>query len=432
MSEARKTALFGIVALLTALVAWATTPERKAPEVFSDRGELFFPQLVDPNAASSLEVIEFDEQNGAVRPFKVLNRAGRWTIPSQFDYPADASDRLGQTAGAVIALRKDDFASDNAADNERLGVLDPLDLALPNLTGRGTRVVLRGENERVLADIIIGKPVPARPDLRYVRIPGQKRVYLSRVGDLKLSTNFSDWIERDVLQVDRQDIDEIAIRNYSFDETTGDQTLHETLLLEKKGTADLTVAGLAPAEEMNTTATNLLLTRLIELKIVGVLPKPAGITAMLTRPTAGAPIAQADVQDLGRKGFYLTREGLLLSTEGETVVHTTSGIFYTLRFGQVAPGAAETASALPNPTNTGATPAAPRENRYLFIMVGLDPGAATQSGQSIEETQKRLELLRARFAPWYYIISADDFSKIRVRRADLVRRKAAAGGTRVG
>ena len=144
MSEARKTAVFGAVALLMALMAWAATPRVRVPEVFGDRGDLFFPELTDPNAASSLEVTEFDEQHGAVRPFKVLNRAGRWMIPSHFDYPTDAKDRLGQTTAALIALRKDDFASDNAADHERLGVLDPLDSALPTLKGRGTRVVLRG------------------------------------------------------------------------------------------------------------------------------------------------------------------------------------------------------------------------------------------------------------------------------------------------
>ncbi|MSO30145.1 MAG: DUF4340 domain-containing protein [Acidobacteria bacterium] len=423
MNEARTTGVFGAVALLLALAAWAATPRVTVPDVFGDRGELFFPQLTDPNAASSLEVTEFDEQNGAVRPFKVLNRDGRWTIPSHFDYPTDAKDRLGQTTSALIALRKDDFASDNAADHERLGVLDPLDPALPSLRGRGTRVVLRGANEQPLADIIIGNPAPTRADFRYVRVPGQKRVYLSRLGDLKLSASFSDWIERDLLQVDREDIDEIAIRNYSFDETTGDQTMRETLLLQKKGD-DFALSSLTSGEAMNRAALNLLLTKLVDLKIVGVLPKPAGITATLTRPAAGSPVAQADVQDLGRKGFYLTREGQLLSNEGEMVVHTRSGIFYTLRFGQVAPGTFETAPPVSGASNAGATPAAPVEHRYLFIMAAFDASSVTPPGRSTVEAERRTLLLRARFAPWYYVISADDFSTIRVRRADLVQKKS--------
>ena len=131
-------------------------------------------------------------------------------------------------------------------------------------------------------------------------------------------------IERDLLQVDREDIDDIAIQNYSMDESTGDQTMRESLRLQKKGD-DFVLVGMMPGEAMNTSAMNLLLTKLIDLKIVSVLPKPAGITAMLTRPVAGTPLAQADVQDLGRKGFYLTRDGLLLSNEGEMIVHREAG-----------------------------------------------------------------------------------------------------------
>jgi hypothetical protein len=58
----------------------------------SDHG--VFAAFTDPNAATSLEVIEFDEQALAARPFKVLQRDGRWTIPSHDNYPADAGTRL--------------------------------------------------------------------------------------------------------------------------------------------------------------------------------------------------------------------------------------------------------------------------------------------------------------------------------------------------
>ena len=99
------------------------------------------------------------------------NRNGRWTIPSQHDYPADAKDRLATTAAAIIALTQDDVASDNVADHERCGVLDPLDTTLPDVTGRGTRLIVRGAQDEVLADVIIGNPVESSPGFRYVRSP---------------------------------------------------------------------------------------------------------------------------------------------------------------------------------------------------------------------------------------------------------------------
>src|ERR1035438_10709275 len=116
MSEARRTATFGGVALALVLAAWTTAPRVRTPGVFAERGDVFFPQFQDPNAAASLEVIDFDAASASARPFKVENRNGRWTIPSQHDYPAAAKDQLAKTAAAIIALKKDDFASDNAAD----------------------------------------------------------------------------------------------------------------------------------------------------------------------------------------------------------------------------------------------------------------------------------------------------------------------------
>jgi hypothetical protein len=423
MSESRKTITMCGAALLVVIVAWATTPRARTPDVFSDRGQVFFPELTDPNAAASLEVVEFDETNGAPRALKVLNRNGRWTIPSQFDYPTDAKDRLGQSAAAIIALRKDDFVTDSTGDHRRLGVLDPLDVSLPDLKGRGTRVTIRGQNERLLAELIVGNTVEGRQGFRYVRVPGQKRVYLSRVGDLDLSADFADWIERDLLQVKREEIDDIAIRNYSVDERSGSVNMRESLRLQRKGEDAWTLVSNAGSEKVDIVAVNRVLTPLVGLRIVGVLPKPAGITAMLNRTAQGTRVSQEDVQDLARKGFYPAADGELLSNEGEIIVHTTSGIFYTLRFGEVAPGTPTSAPAADDKSKAPAAKDAPspRENRYLFIMAAYDPSSASPPGRSTEEGEQRIALLRARFSPWYYIISADDFSKLRPTRADLVK-----------
>jgi hypothetical protein len=62
-----------------------------------------------------------------------------------------------------------------------------------------------------------------------------------------------------------------------------------------------------------------------------------------------------------------------------------------------------------------------RENRYLFIMVDFDPSAAVTPGRANEGAQ-RVQLLRTRFAPWYYVISADSFEALRLQRSALVRR----------
>ena len=277
----------------------------------------------------------------------------------------------------------------------------------------------------MLADVIVGRPVEGHPGFRYLRQPGQKRVYVSNVGDLSLSTAFGDWIERDLLQVAGEDIDAVNLRNYSLDRSTGRVNPGETILLQK-AQEKWTINGLGANEELNLSALDVMLKSLAHLRIVGVLPKPPGISATLSGEVSNATVSQEDKADLARKGFYLTPTGQLVSNLGEIVVRSSRGVFYTLRFGDIAP---ESEAPAENPPAAGSGASAPatsaRENRYLFIMVDFDPQSARTPGRASEGSQAA-RLLRARFAPWYYVIAANSFAQIRAQRRDLVKPKGAA------
>jgi len=41
-------------------------------------------------------------------------------------------------------------------------------------------------------------------------------------------------------------------------------------------------------------------------------------------------------------------------------------------------------------------------------------------------TEEKVQVLRARSAPWYYVIAADTFDAIRLQRRDLVQRRVSA------
>ena len=408
MTRLQTTGAYLVAAGLLAIVAYATAPSLLDSAVAPDRGQPFFPQFTDPNAATSLEVIEFEEQTSVARPFKVLNRDGRWTIPSHYDYPADAGDRLPSIAAAVIALKTGDVASDNVVDQERCGVLDPLDDTLPVLKGRGTRVTVKGGSEEVLADIIFGAPVEGRPALRYVRRPGERRIYVADVGQLDISTTFQDWIDRDLLGVERRDIDRVMIRNYTAT-SVEDVALREILALRATGRDQWALEGMAPSERIETFPMNLLVTTLDDLALADVRPKPPALTAMLAGTGPNQELAGPEVEDLTNKGFFITTNGIL-GSDGDVVVHTTSGIFFTLRFGRIAPDVVAGAARDGAPAKTF---------RYLFISATLDPPAAgTEVAPAV---RNRLEVLRARFAPWYYVIADDAFQKIRLPRQRLVK-----------
>ena len=460
MDEIRKTLAFVAAAVVVTVGAFLAAPADPTPEAFSDRGEAFFPEFVDPNEAASLEVIDFDEMTGRVDAFNVVFKGTRWRIPSHHNYPADDRDRLARTAAGLIEVRKDDVVAEIAADHEALGVVDPLDESVASLAGRGKRVTIKDGNDNLLADLIIGNSVPGREErYRYLRVPGQKRTYAAHF-DVDVSSRFGDWIEKDLLEVDQNRIGQVILKDYSIDERTRVLDQRDTIVLTR-GDPDWTANRMRRGQQVDGAKMEDLLKALDELTIVGVRPKPAGLSRSLEDNDEGISITRNDLASLQEKGYFFTRDGQLVSNEGETQVRTKDGVSYTLRFGEIVYGAGDVVTAGPaGPAGTGTAgagdpgiPGGPGENRYLFITTGFDasvfpeprrPGdltfqtradslwtAADRANADLQEkheawqrnvdTGRRTSAdLNARFARWYYVISADSFDRIHLRRADLV------------
>ncbi len=451
MNEMQKTMRYGGVALALMLLAFLTRPSVPRPDAFFDKGEPFYPNFTDPNTATSLEVIDYDEETGTAIPFKVQFKGGKWTIPSHHDYPADGKDRLAKTAASVIGVTKDDIRSDNVADHEKCGVIDPLDDEATSIKGRGKRVTIRGANDEVLADFIIGKEVEGSQGYRFVRVPGQKRVYAAKI-DVDISTKFSDWIEADLLKASKDEFDQVVLRDYSVDERTGIVRQRDVLTLKKKDgvwTADKMRAD----QEVDGTKMNEILKTLDDLKIVGVRPKPAGLSESLSRISGGVELTGEDLASLRSKGYFFSTNGQLLSNEGEVNALTEDGVEYTLRFGEVVYGTGEAVSA---GTGEDGKATGPAENRYLFITTAFkeklfpEPekpknmefqskpdslwtaedrankalqDAHDEWQQKIDKGKERSESLNRRFARWYYVIPSESFDKLNLTRKELVVKK---------
>jgi hypothetical protein len=451
MNERKKTFAFIGVGVVLVLLAVVTTPKRVTPDAFLDQGEPFFPEFSDPNAATTLEVIGFDEETGSAVPFKVTFRNGRWTIPSHHDHPADGKDRLAKTAAGVIGIKRDDFRTDNVADHEACGVIDPLDSSIPALKGRGQRITIKGENDVALADFIVGHAVEGRENVRFVRVPGQKRVYAA-VMDLDISTTFSDWIEADLLQIERTDVTRALIRDYTINERTGQLNQRDEMAIEADGNV-WQVNNQPENMEVDNTKMNQFLEKLDALTIVGVRPKPAGLTASLTRASDSLRIDTSELVSLQGAGYYFTRDGQLVSNEGELEFETSEGVVYNLRFGEIVYGRGLAVTAGSTDEKSAD---APGENRYLFITTRFNAGRfpepaqpANMNFQSLpdsvwtEEDKRNRDLfdahgqwiakqaerkkisddLNARFARWYYVISAESFDALRLTRTDLLKEK---------
>ena len=451
MNETKKTIWFASGAIVLAIIALLLTPGRIVPTAFMDQGEAFFPDFTDPNTATTLEVFDYDGATGAARPFKVTFDGHRWTIPSHHNYPADAKERLSKTAAGVIGIKKDDFRSDDVADHEFCGVIDPLDENAMGLSGRGKRVTLKDANGSTLADFIVGNEIENRPGFRFVRVPGQKRVYAVRM-NIDLSTRFEDWIETDLLEVDKNKIQEVNLMDYSINERTRQIEQRDNLLLKKDG-AIWKANNMKSGQQVDSTKMAQLLTSIDSLTIVGVRPKPEGLSKNLREQTNGATISNDDRVSLQSKGFYFTREGDLKSNEGELQIRTSDGVIYTIRFGEVLFGSGMAVSA---GTEEGQDQTGGAENRYLFITTAFNPSqfpeppAATNMDfvgkpdslltdddreqkrinnlherwkRNVEQGQRMSDELNTRFADWYYVISAASFDKLNLSRKDLVVKK---------
>lgn len=462
LNETQKTMLFGGVAIVLALLAFVTAPTPVKPDAFLDQGEAFFPDFEDPNSAATLEVIAYNDETDEAIPFKVTNQNGKWSIPSHHGYPADGKDRLAQTAASVINLRKDDFRSDNISDHQACGVIDPLDESIVTDGGRGKRITIKGQNEQILADIIIGKEVEGREGLRFVRLPDQKRVYVSKA-DLEISTKFSDWIETDLMKIEKDKLKEIVLKDYSINERTLRVENRDVVTLQKEG-ADWALDRMPANQEIDNTKLNALVTGIDELKIVGVRPKPDGLMASLKKAQDGVDLTQSDaikLQSLQGQGFYLAKNGPnleLLSNEGELAALTNEGVRYTIRFGEIVYGSGmEVSAGIESGTEQEqANDQGPGENRYLFIsadfvasefpepkkpsntdFLGKADSMMTNEDfenkklheaheawkRKVEKGQNLAQDLNARFAEWYYVIAADSYDKIRVQRQDLLKTK---------
>jgi len=401
MTETNKTVLFVFVAVVVGLVAWLARPRVAGfDEADSVINQPLFPEFKDPAVASSLELVQFDDQSGQPKPFKVTQvkkenqkGEGEWVIPSHQNYPADAKEHLAEAATALLGLTVLRVASQSMGDHEVYGVVDPMAKGLkPGAPGVGLRATMRDKGDNVLVDLIIGKEVPDRKELRYVRRTGQDPVYEVRLKTDKLSTNFGDWIEKDLLKLSTFDVKGAQIYDYSLDIVNASIVQRGQMALEyssddskwKLAEDKAFQSGkwidqkLADDEELNTQKLDDMKYALGDLKIVDVSRKPAALSANL-RDAGTLKKDRASLESLMQRGFFpvKTERGTeeLLSTEGEVRVVMKDGVVYLLRFGNIA------GSASPSPKADEKGKDATQEekdksggvNRYLFVMAEFNP-----------------------------------------------------------
>lgn len=409
-AQSVRTVIYAIVAALSAALGISTYYQNQPVEMaeFEKVGEEFYPEFNNPNDATSLKVTVFDEEQATIQSFEVEQVDGIWRIPTHFDYPADATEQLAKTASSVIGITREALISRRESDHPEYGVADPTSRDEEILKGRGDRVTLK-KGEKILADYIIGKPYPEKSGAFFVRAPGEKETYIAEF-DVDLSTKFQDWIDVDLLKIERDTVTDIIVNKYSLTEKTdpdgrtymGRSDVEEIDITREKFGTPWEVKQLDPeTEEVNSDAVKALVSALVDTKIIGVRPKPEGLTPALgvTQEAAQNPLMIANIRgDLASKGYFLVPQGEnqlgVIAQEGSFYAATNEGLIYELHFGNVFTGdlkeielgqsaesseekpaddseseASESGDEAPNTENGGEK----QQSRYLFVKVNFEP-----------------------------------------------------------
>jgi hypothetical protein len=396
MNEMLKTGLLVAVALLLTGAAYVTTRDRTKIDIeFDDQGKPFFPDFKDPLACTDLEVVEFESSTATAARFRVMFKDKKWVIPSHYNYPADARDRLSKTAAAIMDLTKDTIRSNSGDEQEAMGVIDPLDAKVSTLKGRGKRITLRDESEKVVADLIIGEEIKGsarkdQPAQRYVRVPGQKRIYGVNI-KAEPSVRFADWIETNLLKVEAGKIRRVVFDSYKIQEDETPNRPRRLVLkpgekatvTRKDSAGTWTIDGAIPAEqELSEDKLRTMTDALGDLKIVGIRPRHP---ALKNLDQENLQLPQLVVASLMNKGYFLTERGLY-SDQGEVLVGTEEGVVYTLRYGgpvftegeELTRGEADDVEKKADAKEKAAKADAGKkqgtqENRFLMVTVTFDP-----------------------------------------------------------
>jgi len=436
MGHTAKTALFVITAAaLVALAIWLK-PGGVSDAVYDDQGTEFFPDFKDIAKVRELEIRTMDRLTGALKVLEMQRGDKGWVLSSQDNYPADMLRSIERLA-SFVGRSKEVVAGDTPGSHGQYGVLDPQDPKSAGKDGVGRRYTFKSSGREVLADFIVGKPVPSREGYCFVRIPNRDRVYETQL-DLTLSypagasnwldTDFIDWVDIDPMKFSQQQIKKITLNRYDIQEQrqmfgenvniVGREVIEITRTMQGEPAKPVwSLTDLNPAiEEANKEAIEALATAIDTFTIEGATKKP-DMLAEWYRDNK-VPFLPVKANDIGAlkggnqpgqrliwvpsstgtsTGFLMEEAGpRLLANLGEVIMELDSGLRYVLRIGELS----GTLTGQAGTGESGAEGAAPvvaggKPLRYVIVDVEYDdalmpePQAPVKPQILVEEEERK-------------------------------------------
>ena len=226
-----KSKTFAILILICAVLGGAAyfVMEKKPQQPKSKLGEKLFETL----PVNEIQSVSVKTAQGSV---KLRKGEKIWGVEDRFNYPANYK----KLTDLIMKIRDVKIGRSFPSSDDTLsrqGLYDP-ELADKKEDEKGTRVIFEGTGNKVLADLIIGKTREgsAGGGGQYIKPKSGNEIYMVDKDFQFFEKNSSDWIEKELLKVNAEDVEEVACINPK------DQSKIFVLKRKEKGSnAELTV-----------------------------------------------------------------------------------------------------------------------------------------------------------------------------------------------
>ncbi len=414
MNQRQRTIAMIVLAALAALITWITRPAPTVDARYADIGQPLVEALTDPGQVAQVEVIAYDTDRARHSALLLRFTDGRWIIPSAYDYPADASARIAETASMLVGLKREAVVTERRIDHASLGLIDPTDES-GDPEGRGVKLTITSAEGDTLADVMIGDAFEGVERERFVRLAGSDRAYRTTFhappGEA-LSTSLVDWINPDLLRLSTGDIASVRVDTATVDESQGARLEGERYTIARttsggEGGWELFAQGETSSAAENpetSSAAEAIAEAIVGLRLVGVEPMPGKLSALVTGADSDIAFDQSDLLNLQRAGFFISPRGEFIANAGNMIIETTDGLAITLWFGELTESFPSAGSLFGPETQPTAEPGT--EARYVLVSVRPTDPTNPEASQAAADRARRL-------ARWWFLIEESDARLLR-------------------
>lgn len=464
MSNSRNfvTGLYVLAAIALSVAAYVVYPKPVSSGMEEQVNKPLFE--FDPKSVRGLAIVKYDQERSRFDEIVMENSLVRgWQIPSKFDYPVDSAEKLISAASSLTGLVVLAVASEDPTDEETFGVIEPKPGLQPGQEGVGVKVTLTDKSKQEIAAIIVGKPVKDQPQNRFVRIPGQRFIYICEYDPSILKTDFFDWINPKILTLEvpwtvaRVDLDRYVASKSGILEVQKSYQARLSLDDNQWSTRSFVDAS-DPEAKPNLNLAELERIRLAieNFEIQDVVRKSPGLAQSL-KERKGIPVTFGVMNNIEPLGFFVDEEQdpqAELGAGGSLTFATDGGIQFRLLFGKLISGQAtgkandqryvmvsaavdEAAFPLPpKPKLSTDAPAEPGNDPPKPPGSGCDPltmqddddrEALRQYQIKLDEREQKMEAAKTiadqvndRYADWFYLIDNQLYRRLMPAKESIV------------